>query len=422
MLKIVNLNGTKVVLLPERRQSVTVRVLVGSGSREEPEGKAGVAHFLEHFVFKGTRRFPGMFDIDEAIERVGGFYNAYTGFEDMGFWVKTDAGELELAVRCVGQLVGEPLLPEKHFAKEKGTILEEIKMYEDRPDAKADMEMVSLLYGRNSGLGRPIVGSVKSISGLETRDLKRYLEDWVVPANVLIGIGGNYGDEGKLLKIIEKEFANLFERSGELPERKKHKWGNQRQPRIKLVKRKLKQTSISIGFRGLELNHRLRYALYLTNLILGDSLISRLGKEIREKRGWAYSIGSVVENYQDVGSLEVGAGVLRYRLKDAFGLMLEIMNGVGCEGRWSITSKELEMAKKTFIGRVMLNFDMPERVLGFALYDLMFEEKVFTPDAVREKINGVTLEDVREVCNLVFRPEYLNAAVVGDYDELPIRI
>lgn len=420
--KIVDLNGTKVVLLPERRQSVTVRVLVGSGSREEPEGKAGVAHFLEHFVFKGTKQFPGIFDIDEAIEKVGGFYNAYTGLEDMGFWVKTDARELELAVRSVGQLVSEPLLQEKHFTKEKGTIIEEVKMYEDRPDTKADMEMVSLLYGKNSGLGRPIIGSVKSINGLKIGDLKDYLEDWVIPSNVMIGVEGNYGDEKKLLKLIEKEFSGLLKRSNVSPDRQKHKWEKQSQPKIKLIKRQYKQTNISLGFRGLELSHRLRYALYLTNLILGDSLISRLGKEIREKRGWAYSIGSAVENYKDVGSLEVGAGIPRNRLRDVFGLMMEIMTGVGCEGKWSITEKELEMAKRTFVGRVMLNFDMPERVLGFALYDLMFEGKIFTPEEVREKIDGVRIDEIREVCSLVFKPEFLNVAVVGDYEQLPLKI
>jgi len=146
--KVYKLGKLRVVLVPEERESVTVRVMVGTGSREENDQEAGSAHFLEHFVFKGTKKFPKMYDINEAVEKVGGAFNAYTGQNEMGFWVKMDKGNLELATRIVGQVVTEPVLPREHFDKERGTILEELHMYEDRPNSKAAEECEKLIFGK----------------------------------------------------------------------------------------------------------------------------------------------------------------------------------------------------------------------------------------------------------------------------------
>ncbi|HEX9008214.1 MAG TPA: pitrilysin family protein, partial [Patescibacteria group bacterium] len=169
--KVHKLGKLKVVLVKEVRESVTVRAMVGTGSREESDKEAGSAHFLEHFVFKGTRKFPKMFDINEAVEKVGGAFNAYTGQNEMGFWVKMDKTNLPLAVEIVGQLLTEPVLPKEHFHKEKGTILEELHMYEDRPSSKAAETMVETMYGKTN-LGRPIIGTVKSLNDMVVEDLR----------------------------------------------------------------------------------------------------------------------------------------------------------------------------------------------------------------------------------------------------------
>ena len=166
-----NIGKLRVVLVPEDRESVTVRVLVGTGSREETDNEAGSAHFLEHFVFKGTRKFPRMFDINEAVERVGGAFNAHTGLNEMGFWVKMDKKHLNLATEIVGQIVTEPILPVEHFDKERGTILEELFMYEDRPESKAMEECEKLLFGKTN-LGRPIIGTVSSLKAMTVESLR----------------------------------------------------------------------------------------------------------------------------------------------------------------------------------------------------------------------------------------------------------
>ena len=140
--------------------------------------RAGSAHFLEHFVFKGTRKFPRMFDINEAVEKVGGAFNAYTGQNEMGFWVKMDKGHVALATEIVGQVVTEPVLPKEHFDKERGTILEELHMYEDRPNSKAAEVCERLLYGKTN-MGRPIIGTVESLGSHDSRRASKIFQQMV---------------------------------------------------------------------------------------------------------------------------------------------------------------------------------------------------------------------------------------------------
>ncbi len=418
--KVVEVDGLRVVLVKEDRESVMVQAFVGTGSREETDLGAGSAHFLEHFVFKGTRKLPGMFDVMTAIDEVGGIGNAYTDNANMGFWTKMAKHKLPLALKIVGQLVSEPILPEKHFDKERGTILEELKMYEDRPDAKSMEEQWKLLFGKTN-LGRPIIGTVKSLKAMKVDQLHEYMNKWFLPANMLVGVVGNWDDEKKLLAMIREEFAGLLSRKGKLPAKDKFEWDKARTRSI-LVNRKTEQANLTLGVRGLPIGHKLRYAMYLTNLILGGGTTSRLFKEVREKRGWAYTVSSGTDSFLDAGAILVGGGLPKEKLADATKLILEIMWGLGGEGKWGITAKELAVAKETYKGRVSLAYDNPEKVMSFALNELMFENKIYTPSEIKENADGVTLEEIREFCKLVFKPESLSLAVVGDYDELPFSL
>jgi predicted Zn-dependent peptidase len=422
MPKTVNLDGLRVVMVPDERESVTVRVLLGTGSRDEAADVSGVAHFLEHFVFKGTKAFPGMFDINEAVEKVGGKFNAYTGEDTMGFWVKVGKEDLAVAVKILGQMIGEALLPEEHFDKERGTILEELKMYEDRPASKAGLELMAVTFGRESSLGRPIIGTVASLEKMKTDNLRQVMESWFVKENMLVGIVGSF-EEAEFLKLLKKEFRAVWERKSKLPKKDKYVWKRQTKPELSLVsKADLKQANLALGFRGIKLIHPLRYALGQTSLILGQSSISRLFKEVREKRGWAYSIGSSVFKLTDVGIVEVGAGLPKDKLGEAVKLILEIVYGLGGENKWRITEKELKEAKVCSLGRHSLSCDVPENVLSWALHDWHFEGKIYTPEEIKEKIRGVSLEEVQRICRQVFRAENLSLVVVGDYEKLPFSL
>lgn len=418
--RIVEVGPLRVVLVREDRESVMVQALVGSGSREETDEIAGSAHFLEHFVFKGTKKFPKMFDISDAIDAVGGGGNAFTGNNQMGFWVKTAKHQVELAVSIVGQLVTEPILPEKHFDKERGTIMEELKMYEDLPDSKAGEEMWKLLYGKTN-MGRPIIGTKKSLAEMTPVALHDYMNKWFVPENMLVGVVGDWGDDRDLIRLIEKEFGGLLDRKGVLM-KDSFAWGEKKRPKTKLVSRKTEQANLSLGLPGLPIGHRMRYVSQLVNIILGGGGLSRLFKEVREKRGWAYSVNSGTENFTDSGVVLVGAGLPKERLQDAVGLILEIIWGIGGRGKWGITAKDLAVAKECYKGRVSLAYDNPGKVLGYALNELMFEGKILTPDEIKENADRVTLEEVGEYCKMIFKPEYLSLAVVGDYEKLPFEV
>ncbi|KKS43246.1 MAG: Processing protease [Candidatus Collierbacteria bacterium GW2011_GWA2_42_17] len=409
------------MLVPEERESVTVRVMIGTGSREETDKEAGSAHFLEHFVFKGTRKFPRMFDINEAVEKVGGAFNAYTGQNEMGFWVKMDKGHVALATEIVGQVVTEPVLPKEHFNKERGTILEELHMYEDRPNSKAAEECEKLLYGKTN-MGRPIIGTVESLEAMTVEELRKYFEKWFVAENIVLGVVGEYGSDESMLELIKKEFGPLIDDSRTLSKKDKFSWDVQKKPRIKLVSRKVEQAAVYVAFRGIKMTDERRFTLELLNIIYGDGWMSRLMREVREERGWAYAIGSGVEEFSDAGSVMVGAGLPKNKLNEAVELITEISVGLAGGNVWAIKDGELEIAKDCFRGRLALAFDKPEEVLGSALEDTLFREKIYSPEEIMEKIESVSMEDIRSLAAEIFKKENMSIAVVGDYKKLDFNI
>lgn len=415
--KVYKLGKLRVVLVPEERESVTVRVMVGTGSREETDKEAGSAHFLEHFVFKGTRKFPRMFDINEAVEKVGGAFNAYTGQNEMGFWVKMDKGHVALATEIVGQVVTEPVLPKEHFDKERGTILEELHMYEDRPSSKAAEVCERLLYGETN-MGRPIIGTVESLGAMTVEELRKYFNKWFVAENIVVGVVGEYGSDEAMLELIKKEFAPLLEDTRVLPEKDKFVWDVQTEPRIKLVTRKVEQAAVYMAFRGIKMTDERRFALELLNIVYGDGWMSRLMREVREERGWAYAIGSGADQFTDAGSVMVGAGLPKGKLNEAVELITQISLGLAGGNIWAVKDSELQVAKDCFRGRLALAFDKPEEVLGSALEDTLFREKIYSPEEIIEKIEAVQMEDIRSLAAEIFKKENLSIAVVGDYKKL----
>jgi len=395
--------------------------MIGTGSREESDQEAGSAHFLEHFVFKGTKKFPKMYDINEAVEKVGGAFNAYTGQHEMGFWVKMDKDNLPLATRIVAQVVTEPILPEEHFDKERGIILEELHMSEDMPSSKAAEECEKLIFGKTN-LGRPIIGTIKSLKEITVGELRTYFDKWFAAENMVVGVVGAYGKDEDVLEMIRKEFAPLVEDTKQLPAKNKFVWDEQTEPKTILTNRKVEQAAVVMAFRGIDINDKRRWALKLTNLILGDGWLSRLMKEIREERGWAYGIGSDIEMFTDAGCVLIGAGLPKDKLNEAVELITEISLGLAVHGKWQITKEELETAKNTYKGRLALSFDRPERVLGSALVDITFREKIYSPEEMIENIEKVSLEEVQAIAGEIFRRENLSVSVVGDYKKLDFKI
>lgn len=418
--KVVDLDGLRVVLVKDDRQSVTVRALVGTGSREESTKDLGSAHFLEHFVFKGTKKYPK--EIGSIIDSYGGALDAYTSHDSVSFMVKMGVERMETAIDLVGEMICKPMLPEKLIKKERKIISEEIKWRDDDPQMRAYEEMwLKLFEGTN--LGNPIAGTFETVSGITTSNLRDYMDKWFVPGNVIVGVIGSWKDEKEVLSMVKKSFGKLIKRKSSVPTKNKFVESVQDGPRIKLVYRKgMQQSSVYLGFRSVELGNKYEMPLKLTNILLGGAWFSRLMKEIRETRGWAYSIGSFNDELVDTGAWVIGAGLPKRKIKMAVSLIMEMIDGLGGTGKWGITDKELKLAKECYSGRVSLKYDVPEKALDSALYDLMFEGKIHSAKELKERSEKVTLEEIRGVCRLVFDRNRMAVGIVGDYKEVPVRL
>ena len=188
------------------------------------------------------------------------------------------------------------------------------------------------------------------------------------------------------------------------------------------MKRKVEQAALYMAFRGINAIDKRRYAMEILNIIFGDSWLSRLRREVREERGWAYAIGSDFDQLADVGAMLVGAGLPKAKLNEAVELMTEIATGLAGGNKWKIKENEVKIAKDTFRGRFALEFDRPETVLGSALWDILFREKVYTPEEILNSIDEVTSDDVKKLAGEIFTKENMSIAVVGDYKKLSFKI
>ncbi|HCW31806.1 TPA: hypothetical protein DGD59_03815 [Candidatus Collierbacteria bacterium] len=294
-------------------------------------------------------------------------------------------------------------------------------MYEDRPNSKAAEECEKLLYGKTN-MGRPIIGTVESLEAMTVEELRKYFEKWFVAENIVLGVVGEYGSDESMLELIKKEFGPLIDDSRTLSKKDKFSWDVQKKPRIKLVSRKVEQAAVYVAFRGIKMTDERRFTLELLNIIYGDGWMSRLMREVREERGWAYAIGSGVEEFSDAGSVMVGAGLPKNKLNEAVELITEISVGLAGGNVWAIKDGELEIAKDCFRGRLALAFDKPEEVLGSALEDTLFREKIYSPEEIMEKIESVSMEDIRSLAAEIFKKENMSIAVVGDYKKLDFNI
>ena len=294
-------------------------------------------------------------------------------------------------------------------------------MYEDRPNSKAAEECEKLIFGKTN-MGRPIIGTVKSLNEMTVEELRRYFEKWFVAENIVVGVVGAYGKDEGVLDVIKKEFAPLIDDERKTPTKNKFVWDEQKEPRLKLTSRKVEQAAVVMAFRGIRMHDERRWALGLTNMILGDGWLSRLMKEIREERGWAYGIGSDVEMFSDAGCVFIGAGLPKNKLNEAVELITEISLGLHGGSKWQITAEEVVTAKDTFRGRLALAFDRPEEVLGSALENTTFREKIYSPEEMIEKVEKVTLKEVQDIAKEIFKRENLSISVVGNYKKLDFKI
>lgn len=401
-------NGLRVITVPMKNtQTVTVLLMVSVGSRYESKKQAGISHFLEHMFFKGTAKRPSTLSITEELDAIGGEYNAFTGKDQTICYAKVDAKHFTTALDIVSDIYLHSKLDKKEIEREKGTIIQEINLYEDTPVRNVHDIFEKLLYDGNS-LGQELAGNKKTVSSFQKKDLENYRECFYVANDTLMAIAGNF-NEKKALAEAKKYFSEM--KKGEKPSCEKIS-DKQKNPQVKIKYKKTDQTHLVLGVRAYDYNHKDRFALALLSVILGGNMSSRLFIEVREKRGMAYHISTGAESYADCGYLATAAGVEHKNLEIVVRTILGEYKKIASE---KVSEKELQKAKDFLKGRAVMNFESSDEVAAFFIDQEMKRKKMMTLEQVFQEIGKVKTEDILRVAKDIFRPKNLNLAVIGPH-------
>ncbi|HCM36580.1 MAG: hypothetical protein A3J30_01465 [Candidatus Wildermuthbacteria bacterium RIFCSPLOWO2_02_FULL_47_9c] len=401
-------NGLRIVTIPQRStRTVTVLVLVGAGSKYETKDKSGISHFLEHMFFKGTKKRPTPLAVAEALDQVGGQYNAFTGEDYTGYYAKVDSSHFDLALDWVADIFLRSVLPQKEIEKEKGVVTEELHMHRDNPALHIGDLWSKLLYG-DQPVGWNIAGNEESVRSLSRNDLQEYMRRQYVASNTVVCVAGNIRQK----QATEKMRAAFASISAHRPALKAPVREAQRQPRLLLEWRKTNQTNIALGVRGYGLEDHRRFAQYLIAVVLGGMMSSRLFVEVREKLGLAYDISTQSENDPDTGFLLTTAGVKNDSASKAVQVILKEYKKLKTK---LISGAELTKAKEYEKGKLALQLELSNAKASFYATQELLRGEMLTPERLYDKINQVTPGDIKAVARDLFAPEKLNLAVLGPY-------
>ncbi|MFC1924658.1 M16 family metallopeptidase [Chloroflexota bacterium] len=401
-------NGLRVTTgnMPHTR-SICISIFIGTGSRYERAEEAGISHFIEHLCFKGTQRRATSKEISEAIEGVGGVLNGGTDKELTVYWCKVARPNFILAVDVLADMLSHSKFAPDDIEKEKQIITEEINMGLDSPQQRVGMLIDELIWP-DQPLGRDIAGSKNTIATFTRQNTLNYLAQQYRADNLVISIAGDITHE-EAANSLEDVFhgwhrgANKAYHPAEV---------EQHQPKIQIEQRDTEEAHLCLAVPGLSLNHPDRYILDLLSVVLGEGMSSRLFVEIREKRGLAYAIVSLVDHFMDTGALTVYAGIDPRRLPTTVEAILSELNQL----KEGIPEVELRKAKEICKGRLLLRMEDTRSVAGWLGIQELLLGKIHTVDQVVSIIESIQADDLTRVAQSLLIGEKLNLAVVGPVD------
>jgi len=381
--------------------------MVGVGSRYENEREAGISHFLEHMFFKGTNKRPNTLAISEELDSIGGEFNAFTFKDKTGYYAKVDAKHVKTAIDVVSDIYLNSKIEEEEIERERGTIIQELNMYEDTPLMNIGDVFENLIY-RGNYLGREIIGYKETIKKVKRKDFVDYMNRFYVSNDTVVCIAGKF-DEKKVEKMIEKYF-NAMKKG------KKAKIDKvseiQRKPQIKIKNKETDQTHLILGNRTFNYNHKDRFVLGLLSIILGGNMSSRLFTEIRERRGLAYRVSTGTESYEDCGYIATQAGVNHDKLEITIKTILDEYRKISGE---KVSRKELQNAKDYIKGKSVMSFESSDDVAMFFVDQEVRKKKIMMLSEIFKNIDKVTENDILRVAKYVFQSSKLNLAIIGPH-------
>jgi len=402
-------NGLRVVLIPMMdTDTATVVVMVGTGSRYESKKENGLAHFLEHMFFKGTKRRPSAKAIAEELDSIGALNNAYTAKNRTAYYAKAESTHVEKIVDIVSDMYLHSSLPQKEIDKERGTIIQEINMYEDIPMRSVHDVFEALIFDPNHPLGRTILGPKKNILAFTREDFRNYMNRTYIAGNTVVCVAGNFSKK-KVLRRIKKEFSTM--RVAEVPSFGK-KEITQTTKQVALKYKKTDQSHLILGVPSYPLEHKDEVTAEVVAAILGQGMSSRFFTEIREKRGLAYSVHAWTDAYVDIGNFAAYAGVEHKNLEKAIQTMLGEIKKIKRE---KVTSRELKKAKEFLKGHLSISHETTDAIAFTGATSVLLRGKIVTIDEMKKKIDAVTVSDIQRVAKDIFRKEMLNLAIIGPH-------
>lgn len=390
-------------------RSVSIGIWLARGSRHEPDEHAGIAHFVEHMLFKGTVRRTAE-GIAQEVDSIGGQLDAFTSKEYAGYYMKVLDEHLPVAVDLLADLVSHPTFDPGDIEKEQKVVLEEIKMVEDTPDDLVH-ELFAEGFWPNHPLGRPILGLPATVSAFDQAALRAYFASTYVAPNLSVVAVGNF-DHDALKALLESALADVPP-TGPPPYLVT--------PTVELhtlVRQKdLEQSHVCLGTAALPQSHPDRYASYALNTLLGGSMSSRLFQNVRERRGLAYSVSSGLSAYQDTGALSIYAGCANEAVAELIDVVVSELRQLRDE---PVGETELRRAKDHLKGSLMLNLESTSSRMSHLARQEIYRDRTDTLDQMLAAIERVTIDDIQRLAHLFFANGALGATVLGDVNGLQV--
>ncbi|MDX1607952.1 MAG: pitrilysin family protein [Candidatus Spechtbacterales bacterium] len=402
-------NGIRVISVPlGSTAAVTSLVLVGTGSHYEKKELAGISHYLEHLFFKGSKKYPSAHKISTILDTIGASYNAFTAEEMTGFYVKTVKDKAELALDVMSDYLKNPLFKDEEIERERGVIIEELRMYYDMPQRHVHDVFREALYGEQPA-GRSIGGYEDTVAKIKPSDIREYFKKQYRGDNIVAVFAGNI-THGHARELAEKHLGELPE--GNSFEKEPIKAPEAIGPSVAIEQKESDQTHIVLGFNGIDINDDRKYALEVLAVVLGGGMSSRLFTEIRERRGLAYYVRAGADAGTDFGDFEASAGIANPKLEEAVEVLVNEFKKIRDN---NIEKEEIDKAKSHIEGSTMLGLETSNSVAFYTGNYQLLMKKIITPEEYLQNIKKVTAKDVKEIAGDIFKKETCRLALVGPY-------
>ncbi len=398
-------NGLNVFLVPQKEaSSVAVELVIRAGSKHEKKGNYGLAHFLEHMAFKGTEKWPSAKKLAKALDQIGAVYNASTGKGRTAYWIRVAPQHLKLVLEVISQMLTRALLKQEEIGIERGVIIEELNMYEDRPMDKVGDLFEEQLFGNNP-LGRPIIGKKEDILSVKAKDFISFKKEWYRAPQMSLAIVGAILDLTKTKEAVKRYYSRI--RGG-----KKEKVLITPQPKKEEIfwkKQKTEQTHFILGLPSVTVTDERKWPLGVLVAILGVGMSSRLWESIREKRGWAYYVYSFQGYNLSSGYLGAVAGVKNEVAKQAIDLVKKEFIKI----KKNLKKEEFNRANSMLDGRFLISIESPLKIAGMLNNGWLTQGKVITPEYVLKKGREITFAQVKKTAQEFIDLKNLRGAVIG---------